>query len=298
MVPRIRPTRGFSLMELLVSMTLMVVIASCLYGSLRGGFNARRVGLIAIEPGVVAMNVLEMMKQDFQGTVSPAAKLGGAFVGTDERTGEYDTDSISFYTTAVPATSSTASVVSSSTNRNTLGGSDSRLTTTKTPRIGGTAKVEFALVVNDRQSNYRLIRRVTTNLLSPKEEVEPEEQVLCRSVQALNFRFYDGNDWVDKWDSTTDANCLPLAVEIEIAIAYDDSRAAGAASLLSTSDRVSTVASSKTNKIRRLHESILIPCGGEPPVTTTTTEETDSSTEGTGDTGGTGGGGGGGGGGG
>jgi prepilin-type N-terminal cleavage/methylation domain-containing protein len=272
MILKTRSIRGFSLLELLAAMSLMVVIASCLYSSLRTGFNGRRIGLIAVEPGSVALNIIEMMKQDFYGTVSPAAKLGGGFVGTDSRFGQDDTDSVVFYTTSVPANSSTASVASTA-NFSSRNNTTTAVSTVNTRLVGGVAKVEFALVDNEQQPTYRLVRRVTTNLLSDKEE-DPEEQVLCRSVKSLNFRFYDGNDWVDEWDSTADANSLPLAVEVEIAIAYDDSRAAGSASVLSYDDRVNVAAAEKAYKIRRLHEAFLIPCGGEAPAATTATSST------------------------
>ncbi len=295
MSPTTGRIRGFSLLELLAAMSLMVVIASCLYSSLRTGFNGRRVGLVAVEPGSVALNVIEMMKQDFYGTVSPVAKLGGSFVGTDSRFGADDTDGVVFYTTCVPATSATAGAAATanfSSRNNTLTAVSARNT-----RIsGGVAKVEFALVDNERQATYRLVRRVTTNLLSDTNNITPEEQVLCRSVKSLNFRYYDGNDWTDEWDSTTDGNSLPLAVEVEIAIAYDDTHAMGAASVLSYNDRTNVIKGQQTFKIRRLHEAFLIPCGGEPPapVATTTTSSSGGSTGG--DTGGGGGSGGGGGG--
>ena len=41
------------------------------------------------------------------------------------------------------------------------------------------------------QPEQVLVRRVTTNLLS-QVQVEPQEEVLCRGVRALNFRYFDG----------------------------------------------------------------------------------------------------------
>ena len=264
MTPRTRPTRGFTLLELLVAMLLMVVVASCLYSSLSIGFNARRVALIAVEPDTAAMGVIELIKQDLYGTLSPVGKFAGSFVGTDSRFGQDDTDSIVFYTT------------------NVYGG--------KTSLPAGMSKIELVLEDNEDGDNYRLVRKVTTNLLSPTDVV-PDEQVLCRSVKSLNFQFYDGNDWVDAWDSTTDANSLPLAVKVDIKIAYDDSRASGAASVLSRSDRIVTSAKQKEYKVRRLVEAFALPCGGTAVTSGTTT----TTTSGSGTTGGTTGGGAGGG---
>ena len=37
----------------------------------------------------------------------------------------------------------------------------------------------------------------------------------------MNLRYFDGSGWVEAWDSTADANSLPLAVEVEIQIAHN-----------------------------------------------------------------------------
>jgi hypothetical protein len=58
---------------------------------------------------------------------------------------------------------------------------------------------------------------VTTNLL-PLRTAEARNKSSV-AASPLNFRFYDGNDWVDEWDSTADANSLPRAVEVDIRIA-------------------------------------------------------------------------------
>ena len=93
------------------------------------------------------------------------------------------------------------------------------------------------------RDNYRLVRRITTNLLSPRV-IEPEEQVLCRNVKSLNLRYFDGDSWLEEWDSTADANSLPLAMEIDIQVLYN------------------TNGSNKEPQTRRLTQSFAIPCGG------------------------------------
>jgi general secretion pathway protein J len=265
MISRTGRYRGFSLLELLVAMSLMIVVSSCLYGSLKMGFEAKRTALVAVEPDSAALQVIELIKDDLRGTLPPIGTFANSFVGTDSRLGQNeDTDSLLFFTTNVVAS--------------------------KTSLPAGMSKVELMLEQNEQGDNYRLVRKVTTNLLSPRE-VEPEEQVLCRSVKSLNFRFYDGNDWLDQWDSATDANAVPLAVEVDLKIAYDDSKAKGASSVLSRSDKVLTTGEIREYKVRRLLEAFPIPCGGEAVVTTTTssTESTDTG-GGTDTSGGTGGG--------
>jgi type II secretion system protein J len=211
--------RAFTLLELLVAMTLMVVVAACLYSALYTGFAARRSALSAAEPTSLAINAIELLKQDIYGVLPPSGVLAGAFVGTDS-TGVkgVDADSLEFYTTHIYAD--------------------------EDHPVGGLGKIQLVLEEDtdyDR-ANYRLVRRLTTNLLPPRA-IDPQEQVLCRNVTSLNLRYFDGESWLDEWDSTADANSLPRAVEIEIQIANDSTNGAG------------------ESQQRRLVQSFAIPCG-------------------------------------
>jgi len=229
-----RQYRAFTLLELLVAMSLMVVTAACLYTALYTGFKARRSALSAVEPTALAINAVELLKQDIYGVLPPGGVLAGAFLGTDS-TGVkgVDADRLEFYTTHVYADNDHP--------------------------VGGLGKIELLLEedTDEDRTNYRLLRTVTTNLLSPRA-VDPEEQVLCRNVTSLNLRYFDGESWLDEWDSTADANSLPLAVEIEITIAGSATNGAG------------------KSAERRLVQSFAIPCGAAA------TEEQDSAGSGQG----------------
>lgn len=230
----LRKYRAFTLLELLVAMALMVVVAACLYTVLYTSFRARRSALSAVEPTALAINAIELIKQDAYGVLPPTGTLAGAFLGTDSRgINGADADSLEFYTTHIYA------------NHDNL--------------AGGLGKVELALDedTDDDRESYRLIRRVTTNLLSPRA-VEADEQVLCRNVMSLNLRYFDGEGWMDEWDSTADANSLPVAIQIDIQLLHN--------------------AASKTKEPqkRRLTQSFPIPCGGA------TEQESQSESDGTG----------------
>ena len=212
--------KAFTMIELLVAMVLMVVVASCLYTALYTGFRAKRSALSAVEPTSLAINAIELIKQDTYGVLPPVGTLAGTFLGNDSLGVDgVDADSLEFYTTHIY-----------SENDNP---------------VGGLGKIELVLEEDtdyDRE-NYRLVRRITTNLLSPRA-IDPEEQVLCRNVKSLNLRYFDGDNWLDEWDSTADANSLPLAMEIDIHVFYN------------------TNGSNKEPRIRRLTQSFAIPCGG------------------------------------
>lgn len=195
-----REAAGFTLLELLVAMVLMVVVGSSLYTALHTGFRAHRSALLAVEPTLQAINAIELLKQDIRGVLPPGDGLVGPFIGADARgLRGVDLDSLEFYTTSIYAPGDMVS--------------------------GGVGRIELLLDEDEDYRHpvytyYRLVRRVTTNLLAPRV-VEPEEQVLCRRVLSLNFRYFDGTTWVDFWDSTED-NRLPQAVEIDIRVAHGD----------------------------------------------------------------------------
>jgi len=225
--------KAFTLLELLVAMTLMVVTAACLYTALYTGFRAKRSAMSAVEPTSLAINAIELIKQDTHGVLPPGGTLAGAFLGTNARDidGE-DADSLEFYTTHIYADNDHLA--------------------------GGLGKIEMALEEDsDDSDSYQLMRRVTTNLLSPRT-VDPEEQVLCRNVKSLNLRYFDGDGWLDEWDSTADANSLPLAVEIDIQVLHN------------------ATSSSTESQTRRLTQCFVIPCGGAKQ------EESESENGGTG----------------
>jgi type II secretion system protein J len=219
---------GFTLLELLVAMVLMVVVASCLYTALYTGFRAYRSATSAVEPTLEAINAIELMKEDIDGVLPPGSHLAGSFIGTDASGAKgVDADSLEFYTTHIY------------TNEEQL--------------RGGLGKITLLLETdpNSEDSSYMLVRRLTTNLLAPKE-AEADEQVLCRRVVSLNLRYFDGSSWVEEWDSTADANSLPRAVEVDIEIAHNGKKGA------------------EEPEKRRLVQSFALPCR------TATTDESES----------------------
>jgi prepilin-type N-terminal cleavage/methylation domain-containing protein len=211
--------RAFTLLELLAAMSLMVVTAACLYSALYTGFKARRSASSAVEPTALAINAIELLKQDIYGVLSPSGVLAGAFLGIDSvGANGVDFDSLEFYTTHIYADADHPA--------------------------GGLGRIELVLEedTDEDRTKKRLVRRVTTNLLPPRA-VDPEEQVLCRNVTSLNLRYFDGESWLNEWDSTADANSLPLAVEIDIQIANNGINGTG------------------EQHERRLVQSFAIPCG-------------------------------------
>ncbi len=90
-------------------------------------------------------------------------------------------------------------------------------------KASGLVKIDYAVEKDDlHESGFVLERKITTNLLSSKT-AETKDEVVCRGISSFNVQYYDGYNWVDSWDSTTQDNQLPQAVQVLVAIAEDNS---------------------------------------------------------------------------
>ncbi len=183
-----RNTRaGFTLMEILLAMTLMAMLAGTLYASLHIGFRARDSIQAALDETNAGELALDLVRRDFCEALPPKGILAGTFMGNDEQWDNgRDADNMSFYACA-----------------NTLD-----------EPFGSCDVIHVVIGLGtDDDGTVCLVRRTTTNLLAT-EVPEPDVEVLCRNVRALNLRYFDGTDWLDSWDSTQEGDELPLAVEL------------------------------------------------------------------------------------
>ena len=62
-----------------------------------------------------------------------------------------------------------------------------------------------------------LVRSVTRNLLGDLEEI-PDDQRLLSGVHSLGILYYDGEIWVDTWDSEQQDPAVPKAVRVTIGL--------------------------------------------------------------------------------
>ncbi|MBN2377632.1 MAG: GspJ family type II secretion system protein [Sedimentisphaerales bacterium] len=185
-------TKGFTLLELLAAMGMMVVLAGSLYGSLYIGLKSKERAEAAVGPVRQSRIILKILQQDIEASLPPTGILEGVFQGfsgVDSR--GRDSDTLLFYTSRY------------------------------SPHIPGVVsdivQVELLLTPSyNNQTNY-LVRRTTVNLL-PSATPEYHEEILCRDVASLNLNYYDGYDWLDNWDSAAMEDTLPQAVEITIDI--------------------------------------------------------------------------------
>jgi prepilin-type N-terminal cleavage/methylation domain-containing protein len=213
-----RRSRGFTLLELLIAITIAALIAGSLYSGLRIGFRAQSNAESSVEPIRTAELAMGLLRPDIESAVPANGVLRGAFIATDS-TGEggLPADTVEFFTTGDPLDPDTAGgsqqAGPGAGGMSALSGGGGAFGATQFQPGGEVRKVAIGVVPGPR--GQMLVRRVTANLLAQVEE-QPYEEVVCRGVRSLNLRYWDGLTWQDNWDSTTIDNNIPSAVEVTI----------------------------------------------------------------------------------
>jgi type II secretion system protein J len=188
--------RAFTLLELLVAMTMMSIIAASLYSSMSIGFKAKESAERVVEKGRAAEIAVELIKNMLTSSLIPDGILAGEFKGQDEQNEKgYDADNLVFHASDyAPEEGELASDIE---------------------------KVEIGMDVRKDTGEHVIYRKTTINLLSPAT-LDPDEEILCGGVRSLNLRYYNGSDWVDEWASADNDNSLPSAVEVTIVMENTD----------------------------------------------------------------------------
>jgi prepilin-type N-terminal cleavage/methylation domain-containing protein len=217
-----RPSRGFTLIELMCATAIMSLLVLSLFSALRIGFKARDRALTAVGPARSAEIAMDLLRQDIESALPPSGEMAVSFLG-QAGTEMPGTSAVEFFNVAampiIPET--TASGTGSALTKG-----PSMFEQQDPTAVGGMQRVTL-LVRPTGNGESVLIRQVTRNLLA-QTELPPEEQILCRGVTGFKARYFDGLQWIEEWDSTQYGNSLPMAIEIslELTRAKDPTRSA------------------------------------------------------------------------
>jgi general secretion pathway protein J len=185
-----RRARGFTLLELLLAVSLMAVAAAAVFAIMHAGILAERTVKRASGQGRTLALAVDQVARAVQSAEPPRGILAGSFVGENNPAGRGD--AMTFHASIAPS-----------------GDADSPW--------GDLAQIRFYLVSNNQGGNS-LARQVVRNLLSNRAQTVADE-VVCRDVAAFECRYFDGTDWHDDWDSANQDNTLPKAVEMTLTLA-------------------------------------------------------------------------------
>jgi type II secretion system protein J len=197
LLPSHRLLRAFTLIEVLLAVTIFAIVLAAINGVFYGAMRLRTKTTAAIEESLPLQQVLAILKRDLQGIVPPAGTLSGTLKSGTATSSMDQQGGTEIYTCTgvIDDTSPWASV----------------------------QKVSYALrtATQSSRSGKDLVRLVTRNLL-PTAQEEVEEQWLMTDVEQIQFYFYDGSAWRNSWDSTAETTVLPKAIKVQIDLAPKD----------------------------------------------------------------------------
>ena len=178
---------GFTLLEVVISIGILVVIMTIVYNT----FNSSMKAFTAMENQgnayAQARIVLSRMSEEIASIYFSGQNRNTGLLGEDRD--EYDLPFDSLHFTSL-----------------------SHVRWVKDSKESELCEIGYYLEKNEETRESFLFRREDWNVDGTLEEGgRPLE--LAEGVDGLNFRYYDGDEWVDEWDSRI-KNELPNAIEV------------------------------------------------------------------------------------
>lgn len=179
--------RAFTLLELLVGITVMTIIAATVYASLRLGLASYRSMEEAGYARQNTRNALFLVSRDVRCAYAMPGCFNGSADGGNSRVS---------LVACLPAA-----------------GADS----------GALAVVEYRMAGDSFAGHTGLVRIDRGFPAGPAEKRAARVQDIAPLATAFSVRYFDGKNWYDEWDGTLAErkNTLPVAVEIAAVIAHE-----------------------------------------------------------------------------
>ena len=193
----ISPTaRAFTLMEMLLALAISAIVVAAIGGVFYSALRLRDRTAAALDEMAPLHQVLILLRRDLQGAQPPSGYLAGDF-----KNGAISGDlgqgvGLQFYT-------STGTMSDNSPWADLQQVIYELRPPTQPTRAGG----------------KDLFRTINRSLLGTVQQ--PDDQWLMGNVQSLDFACYDGNNWLDTWDTSLGNTNLPTAVRVRIQLASD-----------------------------------------------------------------------------
>lgn len=218
MITSSRQQAGVTLIELIVVMAMMISLLTAIGYAFSAGLDMQSVHAARRAQQDDTRKLEERLTKLLQGAKLPddATNRSSCFIGQAESYGDTGTlgcDRLTFTTLA------------SDTPSSALYSDDDFETQHKAyGPTGGLAEVSLGMkAVGDAGSRTGLFER----LQRPADGDHTQggrERVLSADVARIGFRFWDGLEWVDTWDTTTNQKRLPSQVKVSYILTTDSSQ--------------------------------------------------------------------------
>ena len=192
---------GFTLIELLTALVIFLVVVSASYALFDGGRRLAAKGEYHAKRFQSARTALRAIEADLKSVF-----MGGAYDG-GFKGAQYGTDEAPLDTLEAVACN----------NQPKLATPVTKTLANPPPKEFDISRVTYSIDADESTKQTGLVRRRVK--LVPEvvavEDPEKDLEEISADVVGLRFRYYDGSDWVDTWDSTT-ARALPRIVEATV----------------------------------------------------------------------------------
>lgn len=196
-----RPGRGFTLLEVLLATSLFAMLFSAVVAVYAQAMRLRdRTSDAAAQAGL-DLRALTVLRRDLRGAATGQGPIIGRLEGSSQATPGAPPGYLAFTTTA------------------------GRLIDDE---IGADVQaVEYFIEPGQATADNpspagTLVRTVERILLAPDEAEDLPQQPLLDGVSAMEVEFYDGDQWLDEWDSTINTSSVPTVVRVRL-LRQDDS---------------------------------------------------------------------------
>ncbi len=187
-----RTASGFTLIEVMVASLASAILIVSLYGVFSRSIRLRDNATSRIETLRNHQQAARIIRDDLRHGLVTGARLAATLEGSPQSENSRFPGYLKITTATGP---------------NTPGNS-----------YGDLQEVAY-FITNDpwstNQNAGALVRTIDQNLLAQIREISRED-VLLHNVEALEVRFFDGNNWLDSWDFVDTESSLPAAVEVTI----------------------------------------------------------------------------------
>lgn len=194
-------TAGFTLLELMLALALLAVLMVILFGAVHAVATSKIAAERRLKSDEEARNLIWLLGRELHGAVyTPMVPSHVLLIGSANKQGGGAMDSITFSTF-------------DTLHRRALDG------------FSAEEVVSYSAVPNpDHPGWYELVRSQQSALLPANAQAgDPEatQVVLARDILSLHLRYYNGNRWLESWNSTQSppGQFLPQAISIHLVVA-------------------------------------------------------------------------------
>lgn len=189
-------SRAFTLVEVLIATAIFAVVVAAMNGVFYSAMRLRSKTTDVLERSGVAQHATTILRRDLRSVMAPGGVLAGP-IRWGGASGQEQAERLELY-------------CASGVMRPGEPWPDLQ-------------RVDYYLAASLQSTNLfgkDLIRAITRNLLADPQAA-PDEQVLLSGVSSMQLAFYDGTQWQESWDSTTQDPAVPRAIRCRIDFAGD-----------------------------------------------------------------------------